>query len=106
MRAVTVSETHRLVVTEVPEPDVSATGVLVRVRACGICGSDLHLMEMKLLPIGAVLGHEAAGVVEAVGSDVSELAVGDHIAIQPFDPCGMCEQCRAGASQRCVNNAL
>jgi (R,R)-butanediol dehydrogenase/meso-butanediol dehydrogenase/diacetyl reductase len=53
-----------------------------------------------------VLGHEASGVVEAVGSGVVGLAPGDHVAIQPFDPCGTCGPCASGASQRCVNNAL
>ena len=58
------------------------------------------------MPVGAVLGHEASGVVERVGDEVAGLAAGDHVAIQPFDPCGTCEPCTSGASQRCVNNAL
>lgn len=80
--------------------------VLVRVAACGICGSDLHLMEQKLIPAGAVMGHEAAGVVEAVGDGIEAFAPGDQVAIQPFDPCLACAPCRSGDSQRCVNNTL
>lgn len=63
-------------------------------------------MEAKLLPAGTILGHEAAGTVESVGPGVVGFAVGDRVAIQPFDPCGRCGPCTAGDSQRCVDNAL
>lgn len=106
MRAVTVTDAFRLTVSDVPDPALGPDDVLVRVSACGICGSDLHLMEAKLLPPGAVLGHEASGVVESVGAEVADFVAGDHVAIEPFDPCGACEACAAGESQRCVNNAL
>ncbi len=89
-----------------PDPAPGGGKVVVRVSACGICGSDLHMMEAKIVPAGAIMGHEASGVVEAVGDGVTELAPGDHVAIHPFDPCMSCEQCTAGATQRCVNNAL
>jgi threonine dehydrogenase-like Zn-dependent dehydrogenase len=106
VRAPTVTQDSRFAVSEVPDPDLSNDAVLVRVAACGICGSDLHMMEAKIVPSGAVMGHEAAGVVEAVGSSVTSFGAGDHVAIQPFDPCGTCEPCLGGTSQRCVNNAL
>jgi threonine dehydrogenase-like Zn-dependent dehydrogenase len=106
LRAVTVTEAHRLAPNDIADPQHGPNDVLARVSACGICGSDLHLMEAKLLPPGAVMGHEAAGVVEAVGANVSGFAPGDHVAIQPFDPCRSCDPCLAGATQRCVDNAL
>jgi (R,R)-butanediol dehydrogenase / meso-butanediol dehydrogenase / diacetyl reductase len=106
VRAVVANEQHRFDVREVPDPDVRAGNIIVRVAACGICGSDLHMMEAKIVPAGAIMGHEASGIVEAVGPGVTGLAPGDHVAIHPFDPCLRCEQCRTGATQRCVNNAL
>jgi S-(hydroxymethyl)mycothiol dehydrogenase len=77
--------------------------VLVRVRACGLCHSDRHVVETKgwhmRFPI--LLGHEGAGVVEEVGSDVTLVAPGDHVVIAWRAPCGDCPQCRRGDSRRC-----
>lgn len=106
LRALTVTPEHRLQVSEVPDPEAGPGGVVVRVSACGICGSDLHLMESRVVPPGAILGHEAAGVVEDVGPDVQGLRPGDAVAIHPFDPCGECQPCRTGAQQRCLQNAF
>jgi threonine dehydrogenase-like Zn-dependent dehydrogenase len=105
MRALTVSAEHRLAVSELGDPEPAPGKVVVRVSACGICGSDLHLMEARLMPPGAVLGHEASGVVHAVGDGVTNVAPGARVAINPFDPCGECGPCGAGAEGRCVHNA-
>jgi S-(hydroxymethyl)mycothiol dehydrogenase len=77
--------------------------VLVRVFACGLCHSDLHIVEtngwgMKF-PI--LLGHEGAGVVEEVGSDVTSVAAGDRVVVAWRAPCGECPQCRRGDPRRC-----
>jgi (R,R)-butanediol dehydrogenase/meso-butanediol dehydrogenase/diacetyl reductase len=105
LRAVTVTDSSRLAVTDVADPELQLGGAVVRVKACGICGSDLHMLEAGIVPAGAIMGHEASGVVEAVASDVEGLRPGDHVAVHPFDPCGSCAACLAGASQRCVNTA-
>jgi S-(hydroxymethyl)mycothiol dehydrogenase len=77
--------------------------VLVRVLACGLCHSDLHIVETKgwgsRFPI--LLGHEGAGVVEEVGSDVTTVAPGDRVVIAWRAPCGDCPQCRRGDPRRC-----
>jgi S-(hydroxymethyl)mycothiol dehydrogenase len=77
--------------------------VLVRVLACGLCHSDLHVVETKgwgtRFPI--LLGHEGAGVVEGVGSDVTLVAPGDRVVIAWRAPCGECPQCRRGDARRC-----
>lgn len=101
MRALTVTPEHRFEISEVADPEPGPGQVVVRVAACGICGSDLHMMESKVVPVGAVMGHEPSGVVEAVGDDVDGLARGDHVAIHPADPCGECPACIAGHSMRC-----
>jgi S-(hydroxymethyl)mycothiol dehydrogenase len=77
--------------------------VLVRVLACGLCHSDLHVVETKgfhmRFPI--LLGHEGAGVVEDVGSEVTSVAPGDRVVIAWRAPCGDCPQCRRGDPRRC-----
>lgn len=76
--------------------------VLVRTVAVGMCHSDLT--ARPLFPQGAVLGHEGAGVVEAVGEAVTGLAPGDHVVLS-FDHCGHCRQCLRGRPYRCLNFA-
>ena len=77
--------------------------VRVRVLACGLCHSDLHVVETKgwgtRFPI--LLGHEGAGVVEEVGSEVTSVAPGDRVVIAWRAPCGECPQCRRGDPRRC-----
>jgi S-(hydroxymethyl)glutathione dehydrogenase / alcohol dehydrogenase len=77
--------------------------VIVRMRAVGICGSDLHMLNgdwVRAQPM--VLGHEGAGVVSHVGPDVTNVSVGDHVALCWAAPCGHCVSCAQGAPQRCV----
>jgi S-(hydroxymethyl)glutathione dehydrogenase/alcohol dehydrogenase len=77
--------------------------VVVQMRAVGICGSDLHMLNgdwVRAQPM--VLGHEGAGVVSHVGAGVTRVAVGDHVALCWAAPCGECVSCRQGAPQRCV----
>jgi (R,R)-butanediol dehydrogenase/meso-butanediol dehydrogenase/diacetyl reductase len=102
MRAVvTQGSAKRLTTAEVPEPEPGAGELLVRVRACGICGSDLHLSD-ALDVEGLVLGHEFSAEVVEVGPDVVGWAAGDRIAGFPVVGCGTCVQCRAGAPAKCA----
>ncbi len=79
--------------------------VLVRVAHCGVCHSDLSLVDGDLpAPLPVVLGHEAAGVVEALGPGVTDLAVGDHVVLTPCPPCGHCYWCMRGEASSCVNS--
>ena len=92
MKALLLSEYGRLEVTDVPVPNVRPDELLVRVAACGICGSDVHGYDgssgRRIPPI--VMGHEAAGVVEAVGENVSNFRPGDRVT---FDSTGYCGGC-------------
>ncbi len=79
--------------------------VLVKTMACGVCGTDVHIYHghkgsAEVTP-PAVLGHEFAGVVEAVGSEVTLVSVGDHVAMDPNMYCGKCRPCRMGRKQNC-----
>jgi len=87
-------------------PVAKANEVLVKIESVGICGSDLHYYETGAIgPFVVkppfVLGHEAGGVVAAVGSEVKHLAVGDKVALEPGIPCGHCEFCRTGKYNLC-----
>jgi len=80
--------------------------VLVRSVACGLCHSDLHFMEgLYPCPVPAVLGHESAGVVEAVGPDVDYVAPGDHVITCLSAYCGGCDYCLTGRLYLCSNRA-
>jgi propanol-preferring alcohol dehydrogenase len=89
-----------------PVPIAAPAQVLVHVRACGVCRTDLHIVDGELpvskLPI--VPGHEIVGVVEEVGENVSELAVGDRVGIPWLGyTCGTCEYCTSGRENLCPN---
>lgn len=77
--------------------------VLVKLKAVGVCHSDLHILKGDLQhPLPAVLGHEAAGIVEQVGPDVHTVKPGDHVVVCLTFHCGHCEQCDGGNSHRCT----
>jgi S-(hydroxymethyl)glutathione dehydrogenase/alcohol dehydrogenase len=76
--------------------------VLVKIAACGVCHSDLHVVDGHLPePLPLVLGHEAAGVVEAVGPGVERLVRGDHVVLALVPSCGECAECRRGRPNFC-----
>lgn len=81
--------------------------VLIRTRVAGLCHSDLHFIEGKYPhPVPAILGHEAAGVVEAVGEDVTHVKPGDHVVTCLSVFCGHCEYCTTGRQVLCSNTAV
>jgi len=101
----------RITLTSVPDPSPARDEVVIRVRACGICGSDLHFVETDsdgymlypgLVRAPVVTGHEFAGVVEAVGPDVRDFAPGDAVCAEEIAWCGDCLACRAGRPNNCT----
>lgn len=94
-----------LVVRDDLEAEAPHVGeVAVRVAHCGVCHSDLSLIDGAMPPLTPlVLGHEAAGVVEAVGEGVAGLAPGDHVVLTPCPPCGRCYSCVRGEWGTCTN---
>ncbi|MDO9377454.1 MAG: alcohol dehydrogenase catalytic domain-containing protein [Nocardioidaceae bacterium] len=85
------------------EPTMASDEVTVRIHFCGMCGSDPHIIEGTLAvgPPPQVLGHEVSGVVEAVGEDVDDIAVGDRVACNFYAPCGSCAWCSDGQPNMC-----
>lgn len=103
MRAVVFDGVREVHVTDVPDPAIELPGdAVVRVTRTAICGSDLHFFHGKA-PIdpGDVLGHEAAGIVEAVGTDVERFSPGDRVVVAFNIACGACWFCRRGETQLC-----
>jgi (R,R)-butanediol dehydrogenase/meso-butanediol dehydrogenase/diacetyl reductase len=99
MRAVVVTGPQRLAVESVPDPRPEPGQAVLRVAACGICGTDLHVHQAGFLPAGAIMGHEFCGeVVEASG----DLRVGDRVTALPVLSCGRCERCRGGLGAYCT----
>lgn len=102
MRAVVISAPGQVEVAEVPDPKPGARQVVVDVSACGICGTDLHILQGEFAPtLPVVPGHEFAGVVVETGADVTEVAVGDRVAVDPSLHCHECRYCRAGRNNLC-----
>ncbi|MCB1448233.1 MAG: zinc-dependent alcohol dehydrogenase family protein [Rhizobiaceae bacterium] len=102
MRALRLESVGNLFVREVEKPAPGPEDLLVRVEACGICGTDRHLLlgEFPSKP-PVTIGHEFAGIVEAVGSDVTGFRIGDRITGDPNISCGRCPQCMAGRVNLC-----
>ena len=106
MRVAVLNRPGEVALTERPDPEPAPDEVLVRVHAVGVCGSDTHYYEHGrigrfVVESPLVLGHEAAGVVEAVGSAVDPARVGQRVSIEPGVPCRACEQCLAGRYNLC-----
>jgi L-idonate 5-dehydrogenase len=107
-RAVVVHAPHHLELETRDTPAPGPDQVLVRVHAGGICGSDLHYYHnggfgTVRIKAPMVLGHELSGVVEAVGPEVTQVAPGQRVALNPSLPCGNCENCRAGIRNHCTD---
>ncbi len=101
MRAVRLVEAHHLELVDMPAPETMPGEVVIRVDGCGICGSDLTSYKVGLFT-DTVPGHELAGVVDSVGDGVIGWAAGDTAVVDPKLPCGVCDDCRTGASYRCA----
>lgn len=104
MKALLVKEPNQLAIVERPKPSiVASTDVLVKVKAGGICGSDVHIYHgcSSVATYPRVIGHEIAGIVESIGNEVLGLEIGDHVVLDPVMNCGQCYQCRIGRGNVC-----
>src|SRR3954453_22106133 len=105
MKAVYFLGEGKLEIREQPDPVPGPDEVLVRLKASGMCGSDLHHLHGPLRTDSELVieGHEPSGVVELVGDAVrpSEAKVGDRVMVHHYDGCRTCGDCRAGRTQHC-----
>jgi L-iditol 2-dehydrogenase len=108
MKALVLKEYRQFALEDFPVPAIQADEVLVRVRACGICGSDVHGMDgssgRRLPPI--VMGHEAAGMIAEIGSEVTGWKKGDRVTFDSTVSCGVCWYCRRGEINLCDNRRV
>lgn len=106
MKAAVFYGKEDLRIEELPMPEVGPQDVLIKVCACGICGTDMHIFDGDKgaadTPSGTVLGHEFAGVVEKTGSEVTGVSVGDSVSVDPNQLCGRCDFCRSGIGHFCT----
>ncbi|QRP45244.1 zinc-dependent alcohol dehydrogenase family protein [Amycolatopsis sp. FDAARGOS 1241] len=106
MRAAIVDRPGEIRVGDVPDPKPGERQVVVKVGACGICGTDLHIADGHFppTPYPIVPGHEFAGEIVELGADVpAEWKVGDRVAVDPSIYCGYCTPCRSGHGNLCAN---
>jgi NAD+-dependent secondary alcohol dehydrogenase Adh1 len=111
MKAVRLHKFHtQPVIDDVPEPQIRGPhDVIVKIGGAGVCRTDLHIIEGQWdaamhTPLPYILGHENAGWVHAVGSDVTNVAVGDTVILHPTPTDGLCRACRAGDDMHCENS--
>jgi L-iditol 2-dehydrogenase len=108
VKALLLSQYKNVELTAMDEPAFAANEVLVRVRACGICGSDIHGYDgstgRRIPPL--VMGHEAAGEVAALGSSVQGWQVGERVTFDSTISCGICAYCRQGLMNLCDNRRV
>ena len=106
MRAIVLDRPGSFRVAEVPDPTPGEGQIVVKVDACGVCGTDIHIMdgEFPPTPYPITPGHEFAGTIVAVADDVKmDLSVGVKVAVDPSLYCGYCRRCRAGRDNLCEN---
>lgn len=105
MKAGVFFKENDLRVTEIEKPTPGADEVLIKVMACGVCGTDVHIFcgdeGCFPTPSGTVLGHEFAGIVEAVGENVKEIKAGDRVCVDPNKLCNECYYCKSGIGHFC-----
>jgi L-iditol 2-dehydrogenase len=108
MKALILEEYGRLEYRDVPDPLLGARDVLLQIKACGICGSDVHGLDgstgRRIPPV--IMGHEAAGVVADVGSDVTDWQPGDRVTFDSTIYCGECHFCRRGEANLCEDRRV
>lgn len=108
MKGLLLKQYMELEVTDLPRPDIGPNDVLVRVSACGICGSDVHGLDgssgRRIPPL--VMGHEAAGVIAEAGKGVKRWKAGDRVTFDSTVSCGQCDFCRRGDINLCDNRQV
>jgi L-iditol 2-dehydrogenase len=106
MKAAVLHKPNDIKVEEVEVPSINSEEILVRVKACGICGTDTRIYygtKTKGVHYPSVIGHEISGVIETCGSKVQGFKEGDHVSICPVIPCGVCYSCQRGMDNICMN---
>jgi len=109
MKAAVYQDIDKIIVQEADTPRCDSGSILMRVKACAVCGSDIRIFHhgnARVKP-PQILGHEMSGIIESVGADVKNFAPGDRIAVGADVPCGECIFCKSGIGNNCqINYAM
>ena len=104
MKAAVYKQPNEMAVIDVPRPVAGRGEVVLKVHACGICGSDLHAVQYGFgMPPDSVMGHEFCGEIVELGPQVGGYAIGDRVTSLPYIGCNACEPCVAGNGMHCEN---
>ena len=107
MKAAVFYKKEDLRIEDIPVPEISDTEVLVKVHACGICGTDVHIFNgdegAAATPPKTVLGHEFAGEIVKTGASVTDYSVGDRVCVDPNKLCNECFYCKSGTGHFCTH---
>ena len=107
MKAAVFYGKHDLRIENINKPMANVNEVVVKVMACGICGTDIHIYEgdegAAATPPNTVLGHEFAGIVTEIGSGVKNIKIGDRVCVDPNKLCGECYYCKSAIGHFCEN---
>lgn len=107
MKAAVYFKKHDVRVVDIPVPEVGERDVRVKIKFCGVCGTDLHIFHgdggAAPVPEGTVIGHEFSGVVDAVGAKVTRFKPGDRVSVDPNEVCGECYFCMNGKAHFCTS---
>jgi 2-desacetyl-2-hydroxyethyl bacteriochlorophyllide A dehydrogenase len=109
MKAVVFVRDGEMQMANLPQPDARAGEVVIRVRGCGVCGTDVHIFHGDLkdgVVPPVVLGHEIVGEIIAVGQGVTQWNVGQTVAVDPVVSCGRCEFCQTGRPNLCATSTV
>lgn len=109
MKAAVYNDIDKMQIQEVSKPDCGDDGIVLKVKACAVCGSDIRIFHHgnpRVKP-PQILGHEISGIIESVGKNVKNFAPGDKVAVGADVPCGECIFCRSGIGNNCqINYAM
>jgi threonine dehydrogenase-like Zn-dependent dehydrogenase len=107
MKSAALKAVRLIEMQETPIPDIGQNEVLVKVMACGVCGTDVHIFEGDKgaadNPLPIILGHEFAGIAEKTGENIDDIKPGDHICVDPNVMCGYCYYCKSGTGHFCTH---
>lgn len=105
MKSLVIQKPNQFQMVDKVQPECGANEVVVKVAYAGVCGSDMHILHGNnpFVVYPRISGHEFSGVVAEVGNDVSALAIGDHVVVDPVINCGHCRPCRNGRANSCLN---
>lgn len=110
MKAAVLEQANQpMVIKDVPDPTVGANDVLIKVKAAGVCHTDIHIVDGMLGTFGIdpfplIMGHEIVGEIEQVGTEVTHVKPGDRVGAYWQFGCGHCQYCRSGKEQTCITN--